>query len=112
MVREVIQAQAETISAVIRLHDLAELFQELRLSIRRQAHHFVFVAKFPEAHVLRERRVVHAQRMRKRDRAVHTATREPSPVAHMVLAKSPSPSAESAAAFSKGETKNVLARCA
>src|SRR6184192_3672432 len=38
--------------------------------------------------------------------------RLPAPAPHIVLAKSPRPSAESSAARSNGETKKLLARCA
>ena len=54
----------------MREHDLAEFVEISGLAIRRQAHHLVFVAKFPEAEILGDRRVVHAQGMREGHGAV------------------------------------------
>ena len=50
---------------------LAKLIEVGRLTVGAEAHHLVFVAKFPEAEVLGDRGVVHSQRMRERHRAVH-----------------------------------------
>ena len=66
MMREIIQSQFESIAG-IGLDDTTEFFKKFRLAIRSQTHHFVFVAKFPEAHVLRQRGVIHPQRVRKRN---------------------------------------------
>ena len=63
LMREIFEAEAERKRAV-GAHDAAKLVQKFRLAIGREAHHFVFVAKFPEAEILRERGVVHAERMR------------------------------------------------
>ena len=62
-------------SGAVGAHDLAKFLEEFRLAIRGEAHHFVFIAKFPEAEILRQRRVVHAERMRERDFAEHLHAR-------------------------------------
>ena len=49
------------------MNDAAKFFEKFRLAIGGEAHHFVFVAKFPKAEILRERGVIHAERMGKRD---------------------------------------------
>ena len=66
LVREIFQAQAEG-KRRVHVNDAAKFFEEFRLAVGSEAHHFVFVAKFPEADVLRERGVIHAERMRERD---------------------------------------------
>ena len=69
MVLEIFQSQAET-DASVGADDLAELLEIGRLAVSGQAHHFVLVAEFAEAQVLRHGRVIHAQGMGKRNRAV------------------------------------------
>ncbi len=68
--REVLEAEAEAEGAIA-AKDAAKLGKMRRLAVRRQAHHFEFVAEFPEAEVLGDRAVVHAQGMRESHRAVH-----------------------------------------
>src|ERR1700730_16222454 len=46
-------------------NDLAQLFEESRLAIRRQAHHFVFVSVMRETDELGERGIKNAERVRK-----------------------------------------------
>ncbi len=111
MVGEVLEAQTESVasSTPIETHDVAEGFQVFRLAVGGKSHHFVLVAEFREAEILRYRGVVEAERVREGDSIRDThAVAFPAP--HMVLAKSPRPSAESNAARSNGETKNALAR--
>src|SRR5271155_3193412 len=66
LMREISEAETEGERAV-HANDPAKLIEKFRLAVRRQAHHFVFVAEFPEAEVLRERRIVHSERVRKPD---------------------------------------------
>ena len=68
MMREVIEAQPESVP--IRTHDIAKRFELFRLAIRREAHHFVFIAELQKAQVLRDGAIEEAQRMRKRDHPV------------------------------------------
>src|ERR1700734_2934479 len=71
---EILEAQAERKGA-IGINDAAEFVQKFRLAVRGQAHHFVFVAEFPKANVLRESGVVHTQRMRESDLTDHSHPR-------------------------------------
>ncbi len=70
VVTEVIEAQGEA-RAAVGPNDALKFVEEFRLSVRGEPHHFVFVAKFPKPEVLRERCVIHPQRMRESDRSVH-----------------------------------------
>src|ERR1051325_4509238 len=54
----------------VELHDLLEVVAVLRLAVRAEPHHFVFVAVLPEAQILRQRRVEDSERVRKSDRAI------------------------------------------
>src|SRR5271165_6500145 len=64
MVLEIVKAQAEA-DAAVGVNNFSEFVEVSRLAVRGEAHHFVFVAEFPEAEVLRNRGVIHAERMRK-----------------------------------------------
>ena len=64
LVREIFEAQPER-KRPIRTHDAAKFFEKFRLAVCRKPHHLVFVAKFPEAEILRQRRVIHPERVRK-----------------------------------------------
>ena len=66
LVREIFQAQAEG-KRRVHVNDAAKFIEEFRLAVGGEAHHFVFVAEFPEAEILRERGVIHAERMRESD---------------------------------------------
>src|ERR1700722_3502074 len=63
LMREIFQAQVER-QRPVGMDDEQKLLQKFRLAVSRQAHHFVFVAEFPEADVLGQRGVIHSQRMR------------------------------------------------
>ena len=63
---EVLKAQPER-KRTIGINDPAEFVQEFRLAVGCQAHHLILVAEFPEANVLRQRGVIHSERMRKPD---------------------------------------------
>src|SRR5215831_3289614 len=69
MVRKVIEPEAEPVAAgaILETHDVAKEFQLFGLSVGGQPHDFVFVAKFQEAKILRDRAVKESQRMRKRN---------------------------------------------
>ena len=69
VVHEIFQAQAKAERAVGE-NDAAELVEIGGLAVSGQAHDFEFVAKLPEAEVLRDGRVVHAEGMREGDRAL------------------------------------------
>ena len=58
LMREIIQAEAET-RAAIGQHDAAKFIEKFRLAVSGEAHHFIFVAKFPKAEILGERGVIH-----------------------------------------------------
>ena len=64
--REILETELEG-KRRVHVNDTAKFVEKFRLAVRGQAHHFVFVAKFPEADVLRQRGVIHAERMRKSD---------------------------------------------
>ena len=68
MMLEILEAQAEA-DASVGADDAAELLQVGRLAVGGQAHDFVFVAEFAKSQILRDGRVIHAQRMGKRNRA-------------------------------------------
>ncbi len=51
-------------------HNFAKSIEKLRRAVSGQAHHFVFISEFPETEILRQRGVIHPQRMRKRGRPV------------------------------------------
>src|SRR4030088_2622096 len=59
MVREVVESKTKTLAAgvLVKVHDLAEGCKLLRLAIRAEPHHLVFVAKFQEAEKLRNRAI-------------------------------------------------------
>src|SRR5688572_12480344 len=68
MVNEIIQPQLEArLSVPLQQHDLVEFILELRLAVRSEPHHLVLIAVFPEAQILRNRRIEEAQRMREGD---------------------------------------------
>src|SRR2546423_4293708 len=69
VVHEIFESKAKIFSASIRVkpHYVPKGFELLRLAVRRQAHHFVFVAKFQESEILRHGRVVQSKGMGKRD---------------------------------------------
>ncbi len=101
--REIFKAEPEG-QRPIGAHDAAKFVQISGLAIGGEAHHFVFIAELPEAEILRERGVIHPQRMRESNFAQSVHVADLRQCAHMALAKSPRPSAESTAALSKGET--------
>src|ERR1700693_5346540 len=69
---EVIEAEPETIGAgcFFKADDVAEGFNTIGLAIGTEAHHFVFVAEFQEAEILRDGAVKKAQRVRESNGAV------------------------------------------
>ena len=69
MVLEILESQAEA-DAAVGADNVAELVQISRLAVSGQAHDFVFVAEFAKSQVLRHGRVIHAERVRKRNRPV------------------------------------------
>ena len=113
MVNEVLETQTKSVASPIRIeaHDVAKGIEVFRLAVSGKPHDLVFVAKFREAKILGDPAVIEPERVGKRDR-IGNLHPLPAPVPHIVLAKSPRPSAESKAARSNGETKNALARCA
>src|ERR1700678_4204843 len=64
LMAEVFQTEAERKRAV-GVNDPPKLVEKFRLAVSGQAHYFEFVAKFPEADILSQRGVIHAQRMGK-----------------------------------------------
>src|ERR1700722_281445 len=72
MVGEIVEAEPETVDArvFIEADDVAKGFQMLGLAISAEPHHFVFIAEFQEAKILRDSAVKKSKRMRKRHRAV------------------------------------------
>src|ERR1700684_4636893 len=66
LMREIFQTQAKR-KRPIGIYYLAKFIGKFRFTVSRQAHHLVFVAKLPEADVLRQRGVIHSQRMREPD---------------------------------------------
>ena len=73
MVREIVEAQAETVGArlFIEAHDVAKRIEMLGLPVSAQSHDFVFIAKFQEAQELGDRAVEKSERVRKRDGAMN-----------------------------------------
>ena len=69
MVLEIFESQAEA-DASVGADNVAELVQVGRLAVSGQAHDFVFVAEFAKSQILRHGRVIHAERMGKRNRPV------------------------------------------
>src|SRR5437667_9356886 len=104
MVRKIFQSQLKTVScgALLNAQNVMERFQLFGLPVGGQPHDFVFVAKLQEAQVLRHGAV---NRPRECGNAMAPSIfmRLPLPIPHMVLAKSPSPSADSSAACANGE---------
>ncbi len=80
LMREIFEAEAEG-ERLVGVNDAAKFLEKFGLAVRGEAHHFVFVAEFPEAEILRERGVIHSERMRKSDFAerAHVADLRPSP---------------------------------
>ena len=103
MMTKVIEVQAK-LSARFSPNDVAKLFHEARLAIRREAHHLAFVAVVRKTEKLRRRRVNDAGRVRILNLVEHFDRLFPSPRAHIVEMKSPKPSIESKAARSNGDT--------
>ena len=66
VVREIFETEAEGKRAV-GVNDAAKFVEKFGLAVGGEAHHFVFVAKFPESEILGQRGVIHAERMRKGD---------------------------------------------
>ena len=64
MVPEIFQVQSKR-SVRLKPDDVAELIEKGWLAVRRQTHHFVFVAVVWETDELRERRIKNAERVRK-----------------------------------------------
>ena len=105
---EVAQVQLE-LSIVRNLDQPAHLPDELRLAIRRQSHHLVFVTVMGEADELRNCRIKDSERMREINTScISIPLARPSPNA--VLAKSPKPSTDKQAASSKPETRKAEAK--
>ncbi len=69
MVFKVVKTQAEA-NASVGAHNFPKLFKVDRLAVRGQAHDFVFITKFAKSQVLRHGRVIHSERMGKRNRPV------------------------------------------
>ena len=72
------EAQAET-DASVGANDVAEFIQISRLAVSGQAHDFVFIAEFAKSQVLRHGRVIHAERVGKRNRPRRCACDCPGP---------------------------------
>src|SRR4029077_2964451 len=62
LMREIFEAQPER-KRPVSAHKAAKFFEEFRRAVRRKPHHLVLVAKLPEAEILRQRRVVHPERV-------------------------------------------------
>ena len=69
LVREIVEIQPK-LHAAIGAHDFAKLIEETRSAIGAEAHHFVFIAEFPEAEILSQGGVVQAKRVRESCSAV------------------------------------------
>src|SRR6266849_3033049 len=69
VMREVIEVEADLVR--IDAHDVAELREEPRLSIRGEAHHFVFVAVLSKAQELGKGGIKQAEGVRVRHRAAN-----------------------------------------
>src|SRR6185437_282741 len=74
MMREITKVETET-ERSFGANDVAELVKIRRRAISGEAHHLVFIAKLPEAQILRHRGVEHSERMRKCDGAIHANLR-------------------------------------
>src|SRR5690348_6373882 len=67
MMREIFQAQMEAGELVVVAQNVAKYFKSLRLTVRGQAHHFVFVTELRKAEILRDCGVIQAERVWERD---------------------------------------------
>ena len=70
---EIVEVQAETELAIVgaEAHDIAKGVEILRLAVRSETHHFVFVAEFQEAEILGHGAVVEAEGVGKCDGAIN-----------------------------------------
>src|SRR5580700_12332103 len=71
--REIVEAEleAEIAAVVAEAEDVAEGLEVCGLAVGGEAHHFVLVAEFQEAEILRDRAVIETERMGEDDRAVN-----------------------------------------
>src|SRR5437879_13668988 len=69
--REVFEAQVEAGELAVLAQNVAKYFKLLRLTVRGQAHHFVFVTELRKAEILCDCRVVQTERVREWNCAVN-----------------------------------------